>query len=100
VVVGAELFRSREEHVERASYRVLAGLDRLARGVLHTFDPAARVTLFADLAEHFKAVVTFPPEIVESMPDEQYVRNVVDILFRTRVVEAKPAAQTTVAIAG
>ena len=47
-------------------------------------DPAARVGLFADLAAHFKALVTFPPEDTESMPDEQYIRNVVDILFRTR----------------
>ena len=47
-------------------------------------DPAARVGLFADLAAHFKALVTFPPEDTESMPDEQYIRNVVDILFGTR----------------
>ena len=47
-------------------------------------DPAARVGLFADLADHFKALVTFPPEDTDSMPDEQYIRNVVDILFRTR----------------
>ena len=27
------------------------------------------------------------------MPDEQYVRNVVDILFRTRGAESKPARE-------
>ncbi len=47
-------------------------------------DPAARVELFADLAAHFKELVTFPDEITDSMPDEQYIRNVVDVLFRTR----------------
>jgi uncharacterized RDD family membrane protein YckC len=47
-------------------------------------DPAARVQLFAELAEHFKSLVAFPPETAEAMSDEQYVRNVVDILFRTR----------------
>jgi uncharacterized RDD family membrane protein YckC len=56
-------------------------------------DPAPRVALFSELAEHFKSIVTFPPEIIEAMPDEQYVRNVVDILFRTRATETKPPAK-------
>jgi uncharacterized RDD family membrane protein YckC len=63
----------------------------LRRGEL---DPDARIALFAELAGHFKAVVSFPPEAVEAMPDEQYVRNVVDILFRTRTSpdpRARPA---------
>ncbi len=47
-------------------------------------DPAARVRLFADLAAHFKTLTAFPPEAVESMPDEQYIRNVVDLIFRPR----------------
>jgi uncharacterized RDD family membrane protein YckC len=46
------------------------------------FEAAERVTLFADLAEHCRALVHFPPEAAESLADEQYVRNVVDILFR------------------
>jgi hypothetical protein len=56
-------------------------------------DPAARVALFSELAEHFKGLVTFPAESIEAMPDEQYVRNVVDILFRTRAAEAKAEAR-------
>ena len=48
-------------------------------------EPNARVELFAELANHFRKIVEFPPETVEGMPDEQYVRNVVDILFRPRV---------------
>jgi len=47
-------------------------------------DPRARVELFGELAGHFRAIVTFPPEAVEGMPDEQYVRNVVDVLYRAR----------------
>ena len=47
-------------------------------------EPVARVHFFAELAEHFKALVAFPPEAVEAMPDEQYIHNVADILFRTR----------------
>lgn len=47
-------------------------------------DPAARVALFADLAKHFRDVTPFPAEAVDGMPDEQYVRNVVDVLYRAR----------------
>ncbi len=42
-----------------------------------------RVKLFAELAEHFRAKVEFPPDAVEGIADEQYVRNVVDVLYRT-----------------
>jgi uncharacterized RDD family membrane protein YckC len=48
------------------------------------FEPAARVALFQELAGHFRNAVPFPAEAVESLPDEQYVRNVVDVLFRPR----------------
>ena len=48
------------------------------------FEPTSRVQLFHELATHFRGLVAFPPETVEALPDEQYVRNVVDILFRPR----------------
>jgi uncharacterized RDD family membrane protein YckC len=44
--------------------------------------PDARVQLFAELAAHFRAKVPFPEAATEGIADEQYVRNVVDILFR------------------
>ena len=47
-------------------------------------EPLARIRVFGELAAHFKALVPFPPEAVEAVPDEQYVANVADILFRTR----------------
>lgn len=47
-------------------------------------DPAARVELFADIAAHTKRIVEFPPEVTEGLTDEQYVRNVVDIVFRRK----------------
>jgi hypothetical protein len=53
-------------------------------------DPAARVELFAQIAAHFRKIVQFPPEAVESMPDEQFVRNIVDLLFRTRAASPAP----------
>lgn len=46
-------------------------------------DPAARIDLFKDIADHFKEIVAFPPEDVDGISDEQYVRNVVDVLFRS-----------------
>jgi uncharacterized RDD family membrane protein YckC len=46
------------------------------------FLPPARLQLFADLAAHFRSIVTFPQEAVEQLSDEQYVRNVVEILYR------------------
>lgn len=51
------------------------------------FDPLARLAVFAELAAHFRSIVEFPAEAVEQLADEQYVRNVVEILFRA----AQPA---------
>lgn len=48
------------------------------------FDPLARVELLDALAGHFRSKVEFPPEATDGITDEQYLRNVVDILFRTR----------------
>ena len=47
------------------------------------FEAVARVQLFSDLASHFKSKVTFPTEATDGIADEQYVRNVVDVLYRT-----------------
>jgi uncharacterized RDD family membrane protein YckC len=47
-------------------------------------DPGPRVQLFAGLASYFRAVVEFPPEATDGISDEQYVRNVVDALFRPK----------------
>ncbi len=47
-------------------------------------DPPARLELFQQIASHFKSIVPFPQEATDGIADEQYVRNVVDILFRAR----------------
>lgn len=44
----------------------------------------ARVDLFAGLADHFREGVKFPDEIIEGISDENYVRNVVEILFNVK----------------
>jgi len=91
-------------HLEaRLRQRVSPDEARLALQALmrrDELDPSPRVALFSELAEHFKSLVAFPAESVEAMPDEQYVRNVVDILFRTRVAEAKPASNEMVGTIG
>jgi uncharacterized RDD family membrane protein YckC len=90
-------------HLEaRLRQRVSPAEARLALQALvrrDELDPAARVKLFAELAEHFRSLVAFPPESVEAMPDEQYVRNTVDILFRTRGAEGRPAEAQKTALA-
>ncbi|MEW5978942.1 MAG: RDD family protein [Acidobacteriota bacterium] len=46
--------------------------------------PEARMELFRELADHFKTLVPFPEEALEGLADEQYVRNVVEVLFHPR----------------
>lgn len=51
----------------------LAQRDRLA--------PRARLALYADLADYFQSLVRFPPEALEALSAEQYLRNLVALLF-------------------
>lgn len=48
------------------------------------FEPAARVELFEQLAAYFQSKVAFPQEATDGVPEEQYVRNVVDVIYRAR----------------
>jgi len=48
------------------------------------FDPVARIELFSDLAAHFRAKADFPAEATDGITDEQYLRNLVDVIYRTR----------------
>ncbi len=63
---------------EEASLAVRA---LLRRGQL---DDDARLRLFAELAQRFRERVPFPPETAGGLSDEQYVRNVVDTLYRSK----------------
>ncbi len=56
------------------------------------FDPQARIELFAMLAGHFREKVEFPPEALDGIAEEQYLRNVVDVVYRTRSEERKVKA--------
>jgi uncharacterized RDD family membrane protein YckC len=64
------------------------------------FEANARVVLFGELADHFKGKVEFPSEAVDGIADEQFVRNVVDVLYRTdkakqRITRSQPAEATS-----
>jgi uncharacterized RDD family membrane protein YckC len=56
-------------------------------------EAVARVQLFAELADHFRSKVDFPADAVEGIADEQYVRNVVDVIYRAD--NAKKRAHST-----
>jgi uncharacterized RDD family membrane protein YckC len=55
-------------------------------------DPQARLALFGDMAKYFRGLVEYPAEVVEQLSDEQYVRNVVEILFKREVAGSQQAA--------
>jgi uncharacterized RDD family membrane protein YckC len=59
-----------------------AGLALQALMRRNMFAPEARVDLFGEIAAHFRTKVSFPAEVSEGLSDEQYVHNVVDVLFR------------------
>jgi hypothetical protein len=46
-----------------------------------TLDPNASLRIFEELAVHFKQRVEFPPEATEFVSPEQYLRNIVDIIY-------------------
>jgi len=46
-------------------------------------EPVARVELFSDIAGHLRSKAQFPADATDGITDEQYVRNVVDVLYRT-----------------
>jgi uncharacterized RDD family membrane protein YckC len=55
-------------------------LDSLRRA--RTLDKEESVRIFEDMAAYFQTIVEFPPEATEMIGAEQYVRNVVDVIYR------------------
>jgi len=47
----------------------------------HELEPEARLRLFEQLAAHYRALVPFPEEASTGITDEQYVRNLVEVIF-------------------
>lgn len=60
----------------RTAWQALSRRDELEAG--------ARVTLFAELARQFREVTPIPDEVFEGVADEQFVRNIVDVLYVNR----------------
>jgi uncharacterized RDD family membrane protein YckC len=56
-------------------------LDALIRR--DSLSPDARCDIYADLATLIHGKVQFPQEAIEGVPDENFLRNVVDILYKT-----------------
>jgi uncharacterized RDD family membrane protein YckC len=83
-------FNSLREHphlAARLRQRIPATEAALALQALvrrEEIEPGPRVALFQELANHFRGLVEFPEATVETLTDEQYVRNVVDLLYRPR----------------
>jgi uncharacterized RDD family membrane protein YckC len=47
--------------------------------------PNSRLELYRQLAQRLRSLVAFPEETLEGMTDEQYVRNIVDLIYRPTV---------------
>jgi uncharacterized RDD family membrane protein YckC len=45
-------------------------------------EPSSRLELYRQLAQRLRLLVSFPEETLEGMTDEQYVRNIVDLIYR------------------
>jgi uncharacterized RDD family membrane protein YckC len=45
-------------------------------------EPTSRLELYRQLAQRLRSIVAFPEETLEGMTDEQYVRNIVDLIYR------------------
>jgi uncharacterized RDD family membrane protein YckC len=58
------------------------------------FEPGARLQVFREFADYFRTLAQFPPEVIEQISDEQYVRNTVAIMFQ----KSEPAAGGTARI--
>ncbi|WPD22704.1 MAG: RDD family protein [Candidatus Electrothrix scaldis] len=63
------------------------GLQALRRR--DTLDDQERTAFFDQLTDHFKAKCTFPEEAVHACSSEQYVRNVVEVLYESGQSEKK-----------
>jgi len=48
-------------------------------------EPSSRLELFRQLADHLRPIVLFPEESLAGLTDEQYVRNIVDLIYRPAV---------------
>jgi uncharacterized RDD family membrane protein YckC len=72
--------RLRQQVLPQAARVALTSLMRREQ-----LDPAARLDVYRQVADYFRQIVQFPDAATEGLSDEQYVRNVVDSLFRSQM---------------
>ncbi len=72
--LAARLRQKVTPEVARLALESLLRRDQLA--------PEARLAVFGELATHLRSLVSYPPEAVEQLADEQYVRDVVEVLYQ------------------
>jgi uncharacterized RDD family membrane protein YckC len=75
VALAARLRQKTEPELARIALDALRRRDEL--------EPAARLRLFAEMAARFRSLVEFPEDATLYLTDEQYVWNVVEILFES-----------------
>jgi uncharacterized RDD family membrane protein YckC len=86
--IAPEKYNSLLEHpLLAARLRSAASPDAVALAVRAVslrdgYEPSARVRLFGELADYFKALVKFPDAAIEGLTDEQYVRSVLRVACR------------------
>ena len=68
----------------------VAGLVLKALSLRDGYEASARVALFAEFANYFRALVPFPDETVEGLTDEQYIRGVLCALYTTKRETTRP----------
>ena len=73
--LAARLRQKETPEMARIGLEALLRRDRL--------DPAARLELFRELADYFRALAPYPADLVEQLGDEPYVRNVIAIVYRS-----------------
>ena len=62
----------------------VASLVVKALSMRDSYEPSARVALFAAFANYFRSLVPFPEESIEGLTDEQYVRGVLCALYMAK----------------
>lgn len=64
----------------------------LRRGEL---DPDKRLTMFAEMANHYRRVIDFPEDATIGLTDEQYIRNIVDCIYNSHSNTSQLAVQNS-----
>ncbi|PYT12144.1 MAG: RDD family protein [Acidobacteria bacterium] len=86
--LAARLRQKTSPAIARVALEALLRRDQL--------EPGARLQVFNELAAHFRTLAPYPPDAIEQLSDEQYVRNVVEVLYRP----ADRSAQVSVLASG